>query len=322
MVPESSDFGLTAENHGPTIDRIATNCARINKLMTYIRPDFLISTEELSDALASNPERLCIFDVTVNLVPNPPGYKAVSGREDYENEHIPGAAFLDLIGEFSDVTSGLGFTLPSEQHLQSAYRAAGVSNDSQVVFYSTGHMMWATRAWWMLHSCGHKNVAVLDGGFAKWQSENRATSGDSATPASGNFSVEFNPARWADKANVVAAINDSETCTINALSPGVYSGEAEMNYGRKGHIEGSKNVFYDEVLDNGCFRNAAELKTLFSEKGVLDNPRVIAYCCGGISATIDALALTLIGHDDVAVYDGSMSEWAKDESLSLVTGHD
>ena len=82
------------------------------------------------------------------------------------------------------------------------------------------------------------------------------------------------------------------------------------------------NVYYDEVLDQGCFRPADELKTLFGDKGVLDKPRVIAYCGGGISATIDALALTLIGHDNVAVYDGSMSEWVMDESLPLVTGHE
>jgi thiosulfate/3-mercaptopyruvate sulfurtransferase len=82
------------------------------------------------------------------------------------------------------------------------------------------------------------------------------------------------------------------------------------------------NVYYDEVLDQGCFRSADELKTLFGDKGVLDKSRVIAYCGGGISATIDALALTLIGHDNVAVYDGSMSEWVRDEDLPLVTGHE
>ena len=290
--------------------------------MTYTRPDFLISPEALAHTQATSPDRLRIFDVTVTLVPNPPGYKAVSGREDYQNEHIPGAAFLDLISDFSDTTSGLGFTLPSEEYLQAAYRAAGVSDDNQVVFYSTGHMMWATRAWWMLHSCGHRNVAVLDGGFAKWRNENRAVSDEFTPLPPGDFTVDFNHALWADKTKVLAAINESGSCTINALSPGVHSGEAEMHYGRKGHIANSRNVYYDEVLNDGCFKNADELKTLFSEKGVLHSPRVITYCGGGISATIDALALTLIGHNDVAVYDGSMSEWVKDESLPMATGND
>ena len=93
-----------------------------------------------------------------------------------------------------------------------------------------------------------------------------------------------------------------------------------MHYGRRGHIENSKSVYYDQVLNHGCFRTADELTTLFSEKGVLAKPHVITYCGGGISATIDALALILIGHDNVAVYDGSMSEWASAASLPLVTG--
>jgi len=243
-----------------------------------------------------------------------------AGERAYRQGHIPGAAFMDLIQDLSDTSSGLGFTLPPEAHLEAAYRSAGIDDDSLVVFYSGSHMMWATRAWWMLHSCGHQRVAVLDGGFAKWTRESRAV--DVAEPEwpQGTFSVNLDRRRWADKDMTLAAIEDGDVCTVNALSPGVYSGEAEHHYGRRGHIQNSKNVHYDEVLDEGCFKPAADLKSLFGAKGVLEKPRVIAYCGGGISATIDALALTLIGHDNVAVYDGSMSEWVRDESLPLVTG--
>ena len=288
--------------------------------MTYARPDYLISTAQLADAIEDPATRLRIFDVTVTLVPSSPGYRAVSGIEDYRQAHIPGAAFMDLGRDLSDTTSGLGFTLPSAEHLEGAYRAAGIDDDCQVVFYSSGHMMWATRAWWMLHSCGHRRVSVLDGGFAKWRGEGRAV--DVAHPewAPGSFSVNLNRDRWADKAMTLAAVNAGDVCTINALSPGVYSGEADHHYGRKGHIENSKNVHYDDVLREGCFKPADELKALFDSKGVLQKPKVIAYCGGGISATIDALALMLIGHDNVAVYDGSMSEWVRDESLPLVLG--
>ena len=115
-------------------------------------------------------------------------------------------------------------------------------------------------------------------------------------------------------------IEDGDVCTINALSPDVYSGEAKMNYGRKGHITNSINVFYDEVLKDGCFRSAEELTAIFKAKGTLDKPRTITYCGGGISATIDSLALALIGYENVAVYDGSMGEWAADEAMPLVEG--
>lgn len=288
--------------------------------MSYARPDYLISTAQLADAIAASPEKLRIFDVAVALVPASAGYRAESGLDDYREAHIPGAAFMDLIRDLSDTTSKLGFTLPSAAHLEAAYRAAGIDDDSQVVFYSSGHMMWATRAFWMLHSCGHRNVAVLDGGLAKWRREARPV--DTAQPAwsPGNFTVNLNGERWADKTKTLAAIEDGDVCTINALSPGVYSGDAEHHYGRKGHIENSKNVHYDDVLDDGCFKPANELKALFAAKGALEKPRVITYCGGGISATIDALALSLIGHDNVAVYDGSMSEWVRDENLPLVLG--
>lgn len=288
--------------------------------MTYVRPEYLISTAQLADAIADSPGKLRIFDATVTLVPASTGYRAVSGRDDYQQAHIPGAAFMDLGRDFSDTTSGLGFTLPTAAQLQTAYREAGINDDSQIVIYSSGHMMWATRAFWMLLSCGHRNVAVLDGGFSKWQREERAVDVVQPEWPAGNFTVNLNPERWADKAMMLAAIGEQDVCTINALSPGVYSGEAEHHYGRKGHIENSKNVYYDEVLEDGCFKPAAQLQALFAAKDALEKPRVITYCGGGISATIDALALTLIGHDNVAVYDGSMSEWVKDENLPLVTG--
>jgi thiosulfate/3-mercaptopyruvate sulfurtransferase len=288
--------------------------------MSYSHPQYLISTAQLADAINNNTAKLCLFDVTVTLVPASTGYRAESGINDFQQGHIPTASFMDLAGDFSDTTSGLGFTLPSAEHLQAAYRAAGIDEDSQVVFYSSSHMMWATRAWWMLNSCGHKNVAVLDGGFEKWRAEDRHVEADQTALTAGQFSVNLDRAYWTDKAQTVAAINDGDVCTINALSPGVYSGDADMSYGRKGHIQNSKNVYYDEVLQNGCFKPAADLEALFKAKGVMNKPKVIAYCGGGISATIDALALKLIGHNDVAVYDGSMSEWVKDESLALIIG--
>jgi len=288
--------------------------------MAYTNSQPLISTAALAEAMTSNASKLRIFDVTVTLVPNPPGYKAVSGVEDYGKGHIQGAAFMDLGRDLSDTSSGLGFTLPSAEHLQSAYRAAGVSDDSQVVFYSSGHMMWATRAWWMLYSCGHKNVAVLDGGLDKWKAEGRALSTETGVYESGKINVNLDAERWVNKAQTAAAIEDGDVCTINALAPGVYSGDADMHYGRRGHIENSKNLYYDTMMEAGCFKPADEIKRLFEEKGVLEKPKVIAYCGGGISATIDAMALTLIGHNNVAIYDGSMSEWVKDENLPLITG--
>ena len=94
-----------------------------------------------------------------------------------------------------------------------------------------------------------------------------------------------------------------------------------MSYGRKGHITGSVNVYYDQLLEQeGRYRSATDLKAALADKGLMDAGQVIAYCGGGISATIDALACLLVGQDQVAVYDGSMSEWVADEQLPMTLG--
>ncbi|MBL4681431.1 MAG: sulfurtransferase [Pseudomonadales bacterium] len=286
--------------------------------MNYSNPQYLVSSEILADMIGS--EDLRLFDVTVHLVPNPPGYKAVSGLGDYERGHIPGATFLDLTKDLSDTASGFGFTLPGIDQLQSAFRAAGINDDSRVVFYSTDHMMWATRAWWVLLSSGHKQVSVLNGGFSQWEGEGRDISTEKSAYTSGDFNIAFDSSKWADKKAVLAGVSDDSVCTINALSPGVYSGDAKMHYGRRGHIENSQNIYYDELMNEGLFKPAEELKKIFTEKNVLKQEKIITYCGGGISATIDTMALSLIGQENVAVYDGSMSEWVQDESLPLVLG--
>ena len=290
--------------------------------MSYTNPQYLLTCDELECLLKADDQNLRLFDVTVHLVPNPPGYKAVSGVEDYNKSHILGAAFIDLAKDLSDRKSGFGFTLPTVEHLEAAFRTAGIDDDSRVIFYSSGHMMWATRAWWLLLSSGHKSVSVLDGGFRKWLKEGKSVSDISNDYDAGNFNANFNSSKWADKGDVIKAISDADVSTINALSPGVYSGDADMHYGRRGHIENSKNVYYEEVLRDGCFRSAAEIEAVFTEKGILDKSQVIAYCGGGISATIDTMALSLIGHEGVSVYDGSMSEWVSDESLPLIMGEE
>lgn len=116
----------------------------------------------------------------------------------------------------------------------------------------------------------------------------------------------------------MSAIGDGVVCTINALSPSVHSGEAAISYGRKAHIQGSRNVTYAALLDaEGPYRSESDLRKLFAAVGAFERDRVICYCGVGISATMDALALTRLGHPSVAVYDGSMSEWAADPAAPM-----
>ena len=286
--------------------------------MTYADPQLLIEPVELADRIGASALR--IFDATVFLKPAEKGYRAESGLESYREGHIPGAAFMDQIAAVSDTSSGLGFTLPAEDYLQSALRKLGINNDSQVVVYSTGHMMWATRAWWLLHYAGHASVRVLNGGYAGWQAVDGPINQQDESYEPGDFTLRTRPSTFVDQAGVLAAIGDPAVCTVNALNPGVYSGSAAMSYGRKGHITGSINLFYDDLLDGDRFRDAQAITESLRAKGLLEAERVVTYCGGGISATIDAFACLLVGKEEVAVYDGSMSEWVRDESLPMTEG--
>lgn len=280
----------------------------------------LVSTAWLADHL--NDPEVRVFDITVHLRPATPGpYSIESGLADYQAGHVPGAAFLDLAGDLSDPDSKLAFTMPSMDRLAKALGAAGVGQDSKVVAYTTTTPMWATRLWWMLRSGGFDNVAVLDGGLAKWRAEGRPVeTGVNHYPPT-SLSLNARPGAWADKAQVLAAVGDGGVCTINALAPSVHAGEGATNYGRKGHIKGSTNVPYAALLGpDGAYRDDAALRELFTAVGAFDRPKVICYCGGGISATMDALALTRLGHPSVAVYDGSMSEWSRDPELPMETG--
>ncbi|MEJ2130565.1 MAG: sulfurtransferase [Gammaproteobacteria bacterium] len=283
------------------------------------KPGFVVGSEWLAAHL-DDPD-LRIYDCTVHLVPDPPrAYAAKSGREDYDAGHIPGAGFLDLMGALSDTASGLNFTMPPASQLEEALGAAGLGNHHRAVLYSTGHVMWASRVWWMLRSVGFAAASVLDGGLRTWQERGGAMCAEPCEYPAASFQARPRPALWADKAEVLQAIDAPAVCTINALAPEVHSGEAELNYGRKGHIKGSVNVPYATLLERGTFQPLEEITAAFEKVSAFDRERVIMYCGGGISATTDALALVMAGHPNVAVYDGSMSEWVRDPDLPMETG--
>lgn len=288
--------------------------------MSIVDQRQLVSVDWLAGHL--DDPRVRVFDCTVHLRPDPPRtYRVESGRADYERAHVPGAGFLDLPGELSDPSSGLAFTMPAFEVLADALMAAGVDQDAHLVLYSTGHPMWATRLWWMLRSLGMDEVGVLDGGFAAWTDAGQATASGTDRPAPGRIDPTPRPHMWADREAVLEAIGDGAVCTLNALSGAVYRGEGDMHYGRRGHITGSVNVPYAQLFDrdSGRWLDADGLRSAFEEVDAFGR-RVICYCGGGISATCAAFALSRLGHDDVAVYDGSMGEWVRDERLPMTEG--
>lgn len=290
--------------------------------MNYPQSQFLTTPEALAGLRSADAAHtsLRILDATVFLIPAEKGYRAESGLERYREAHVPGAAFMDLIRDFADTSSGLGFTLPSPEALAAALGELGVSQDHRVVVYSSGHMMWATRAFWLLRYAGHDQVSVLNGGLAGWNDAGGFLSAGTEHYPPTSFSARPRPELFVGREETRAAMNDASVCLVNALSPEVYAGTAAMHYGRRGHIPGSRNLHYDALLDGNRFRPAEALQSALDAAGMLTAPRVVTYCGGGISATVDAFACLLVGKQEVAVYDGSMSEWARDASLPLTEG--
>jgi thiosulfate/3-mercaptopyruvate sulfurtransferase len=279
----------------------------------------LVSTTWLADHLADPALR--VFDTTLHLEPTPGGMKARSGRAGYDEGHIPGAGFLDIVSDLSDPTSELAFTRPQPEQLGRVLARSGVGSEHRVVLYSAGDVMWATRAWWLLRWVGVARVSVLDGGFARWQAEGHPVS--TAAPDYPPSRFEARPVErlWATQREVLEATEGGGACLINALPRPLHRGAASLGYRRSGHIKGSDNLPYPDLLEpgDGTFRSAAELREHFEATGALRRQRVICYCGGGIAATQNAFALTLLGHEGAAVYDGGLDEWSRDLALPMAS---
>jgi thiosulfate/3-mercaptopyruvate sulfurtransferase len=271
-------------------------------------PKALISTAKLAASLG-NPT-LRVFDCTTYNDPPRPGvdepYVPRPGRDSFDAGHVPGADFLDIAGEFSDRNSRLHFMMAPIGQLESAFSRHGIGEGSRVVLYSIGSMMWATRFWWMLRTLGFDNAAILDGGLDKWKAEGRPLeNGPPNGYPTAVFEATSRPGLFVDKATVLASINKPGTVIVNALGPQFHQGLEPSRYGRPG----SKG-----------FTSRADAEAKFKSAGVTRDKRVIAYCGGGISATIDLFLLHQLGYENLMLYDGSMGEWAKDPSLPSETG--
>ena len=285
--------------------------------MSYAHPEYLISAQELMQQLSDPAVR--IYDTSVLLLAAEQGYTSQPGRERYLREHIPGAGFINLSEDWSDTRSPYNNTLPQIDALAEAIGRDGISNDNLVVLYSSSHLMWATRAWWLLRYAGHTNVKVLNGNLAAWLDAGLPVESGTKAYAASTFSPSERTDVFVSTVEMIAGMEDS-VCTVNALSPALYEGTGEFYYGRRGHIPGSRSLYFSDLLENEFFLPAEQLHQILEARGMLSAPRTLIYCGGGIAATLEGFACTLVGQENVGVYDGSMSEWAANEELPLTLG--
>jgi len=284
-------------------------------------PGMLVETEWLAEHLEAADLR--VLECTTILRPGEDGrLRAESGRPEYERGHIPGSGFADLPGDLSDRESELRFMLPPAEQFAEAMASYGVGEGTRVVLYDRAGGAWAARIWWMLRAFGFDEAAVLNGGFAKWLAEGRPTSTGASAYPRGEFVARPREGLFADRDEVLVAIEDGATCLVNALTEEQHRGEGPARYGRPGRIAGSVNVPSNELIDpeTKAYLPLDELRARFESVGADRAARVITYCGGGIAASNDAFVLTLLGYEDVAIYDASLSEWAADESLPMEVG--
>jgi thiosulfate/3-mercaptopyruvate sulfurtransferase len=242
-------------------------------------------------------------------------YEIRSGRPAWEKAHIAGSAFADVIHDLAEPHPSLNFTFPTPERFKAGMEALGVGDGTAVVLYDRNGMTWSTRLWWLLRVYGFDNAGVLDGGWHGWEgpiSDDPAPSHPDA-----HFTPRLRPALLASLDEVAAG----PPCLLNALAPDVFRGETNR-YGRAGRIPGSVNVYAKALVDpeSGRLLGPEMLRERLGAVGALGDERVVAYCGAGVSATLDVFALTLLGKEDVAVYDGSMSEWIADPARPLDVG--
>jgi thiosulfate/3-mercaptopyruvate sulfurtransferase len=262
----------------------------------------------------------------VHLLRPPEGgpYTVRSGRETYEAEHIPGAAFADIPGELSDPVSPYPFTLPSGARFAEAAGRLGIGDGTHVVAYAQDSPMWATRLWWQLRFFGFAAVSVLDGGLPAWRAAGLPTESGSREYRAAQFAGRPHPELLATRADVeaVVASGDGAVCLVNSLTPRVFRGEGPSSYSRPGRIPGSINAPWPDLIDpdTNRFRPMTELQRTLADAGAMGEEPVILYCGGGISATVDYFALSLVGRERMRLYDGSLTEWSRDPALPLQVG--
>ena len=279
--------------------------------------DSLVTTEWLSEHL-DDPD-LVLLDCTVLVEPDENGgLRTVSGRANYEAGHIPSAGFADLMGDLSDLDNPLTFAMPTPEQFSATMGALGVGDDSRVVLYAANNPDWAARVWWMLRWAGFDQVALLDGGLQAWIADGRPLSTVPANRPAKQFTVALRPEMIADHDQVFAAIDNSNVSLVDALPVAHYRGQFSM-YARPGHILGATNMPSSDLLDEvGHYRSYDELDMMHDGDR---NSRVITYCGGGIAASSVAFTMHRLGFTDVAVYMGSLQEWAADPAnpMSLDT---
>lgn len=279
--------------------------------------DSLVTTEWLAGELGANDLR--IVDATYFAAL--PGDAPRDAAAEYDAAHIPGAVFMDL-AELADTHTDLPNMLPSAEKFASRMQSLGLGDGSRIVLYDNAPHHTAARAWFMLRTFGAHDVAILDGGLAKWRAEGREIASGKEPLRHRHFTV------WADDKGVrtldqmKANVDSGAEQVLDARSAARFTGEEPdpRPATHAGHIPGSKNLPYGALLNvDGTWKQGETLRAAFEGAGIDLTKPLVMTCGSGITASVLAFGAHLLGNN-AAVYDGSWSEWGADRSTPKATG--
>lgn len=266
----------------------------------------LVSVQWLHENLAA--ENLIIFDASMKPI------FPVANAAPETPEYIPGALRFDFDDVLCAHDTPLPHMLPTPEFFESEMQKYGVHHDSAIVVYDKIGIYSSPRAWWMLRAFGHDQVAVLDGGLPAWiQAGYETTATLSAPKGRGDFASHPQGGLIVDSNFVLQALADSSFAVMDARSSGRFQGkDPEPRAGlRGGHMPGAFNLPYTDVLENGKLSSKSALRKIFEQ---YKDKKLIFSCGSGVTSCVLALAAEQAGHKDLAVYDGSWSEWGREDS--------
>jgi thiosulfate/3-mercaptopyruvate sulfurtransferase len=237
----------------------------------------------------------------------------LAAREEYDEAHIPGAVYVDWTRDIIDPDNSVPVQVAPPERFAKLMSALGIGDDMPVVAYDHAGGQFATRLWWVLTYYGHDHVFVLDGGWKKWTAEGRPTTSAVPELEPATFTPRPRPEWRKEAKDVLAASERGGAVVLDARDEEQYTGAVSRGEGRAGRVPGAAHLHADSLFDpeNGAFRPDEELTERLREAGVPEDKdaSLVAYCNGGVAATVPLFVLHRLGHRNLANYDGSWNEW-------------